>query len=106
MNARMETTAPAVRSLLAVSGALRCYGTCAVALCMVAAGEIDAYAVEYGKPWDFAAGTLLVREARGTVTTWSGAAYDPRRDLQVLATNATLHNAIVNVTSPFSRTAQ
>lgn len=98
---RNDTTYPALGKLLRVSGALRCYGSCAVALCLVAAGEIDVYAVEHGKPWDFAAGTLITREAQGSVTTWSGAPYDPRRNLQVLASNTILHSKVVAAIGSF-----
>lgn len=102
MNARMQTTYPAVGELLQIAAALRCYGSCAVALCMVAAGGLDAYAVEHGKPWDFAAGTLLVREAGGSVTTWSGGEYHPHRHVQVLATNSILHGALRDVVTHFA----
>lgn len=100
---RRDTTLPAVEQLLLASGALRCYGSCALALCLLAAGDIDAYAVEHGKPWDFAAGTLIAREALGTVTTWAGAQYDPMRNVQVLATNTTLHNELVKLIGSFDR---
>lgn len=88
---RRDTTAPALNRLLLSSKALRCYGSCAVALCKIATGELDAYFVEYGKSWDFAAGTLLVREAGGIVTTWAGQNYYPEHNTQVLATNGILH---------------
>jgi myo-inositol-1(or 4)-monophosphatase len=91
---RMRTTFPAVGELLRESKALRCYGSCAIALCKIATGELDAYAVEYGKSWDFAAGTLLVREAGGKVTNWAGDHYYPEHNTQVLATNSTLHEAV------------
>lgn len=58
---------------------------------MIASGELDVYAVEYGKSWDFAAGTLLVREAGGKVTTWAGEHYHPEHNTQVLASNRILH---------------
>ena len=94
---RMRTTLPAVGELLRESKALRCYGSCAVALCKIATGELDAYAVEYGKSWDFAAGTLLVREAGGKVTTWAGEHYHPEHNTQFLATNSTLHEPVKTV---------
>jgi len=89
--ARMTTTYAAFGELLRVSASVRCYGSCAVALCMIAAGELDVYAVEHGKSWDFAAGTLLVHEAGGLVTTWAGRSLNPYRPVQVLATNGVLH---------------
>lgn len=47
-----------------VSG-LRRYGACSLDLAYIAAGRLDGY-WEFGvKPWDYAAGMLLVREAGG-----------------------------------------
>ncbi|GAB3967190.1 inositol monophosphatase family protein [Actinoallomurus acanthiterrae] len=42
-------------------------GSAAVDLCAVAAGRIDAYYERGPQEWDFAAGTLIVQEAGGTV---------------------------------------
>ncbi|WP_345888665.1 inositol-1-monophosphatase [Shewanella algae] len=51
---------------------LRRAGSAALDLAYVAAGRIDAF-FELGlKPWDIAAGDLIVREAGGTVTDFSG----------------------------------
>jgi myo-inositol-1(or 4)-monophosphatase len=47
-------------------------GSAALDLAYVAAGRVDGY-FEIGlKPWDFAAGELLVREAGGLVTDFTG----------------------------------
>jgi myo-inositol-1(or 4)-monophosphatase len=97
---RSTTTKAAIGTLLTRTKALRCYGSCAVALCKVATGELDVYAVEYGKSWDFAAGTLLVREAGGTVTTWAGGHYHPEHNTQVLATNGILHREVKELLAP------
>lgn len=51
---------------------LRRAGSAALDLAYVAAGRVDAF-FELGlKPWDIAAGELIVREAGGTVTDFSG----------------------------------
>ncbi|GAB1047127.1 MAG: inositol-1-monophosphatase [Shewanella algae] len=51
---------------------LRRAGSAALDLAYVAAGRVDAF-FELGlKPWDIAAGDLIVREAGGTVTDFSG----------------------------------
>jgi myo-inositol-1(or 4)-monophosphatase len=78
-------------------------GVAPFALCKVAAGELDAYAVEFGKSWDFAAGVLLVREAGGTVTTWADHHYYPEHDTQILATNGLLHDTVVDLLKPYRR---
>ena len=47
-------------------------GTASLDLAYVAAGRVDGF-FEIGlKPWDVAAGTLLVREAGGVVSDFSG----------------------------------
>lgn len=54
------------------SHGLRRIGSAAVDLAYVACGRFEAF-FEYGlNPWDVAAGILLVREAGGTVTDFSG----------------------------------
>jgi len=51
---------------------IRRYGAASLDLAWVAAGRMDAY-FEIGlKPWDVAAGALLVREAGGVVTDFEG----------------------------------
>jgi myo-inositol-1(or 4)-monophosphatase len=54
------------------SRGIRRFGSAAMDMAMVAAGHFGAF-VEYGlKPWDVAAGILLVEEAGGVVTDFSG----------------------------------
>lgn len=51
---------------------LRRIGAASVDLCYVACGRMDAY-FEYNlKPWDVAAGALIVKEAGGTIYDFSG----------------------------------
>jgi myo-inositol-1(or 4)-monophosphatase len=47
-------------------------GTASLDLAWVAAGRLDGYFELGMKPWDVAAGTLLVREAGGVVMDWQG----------------------------------
>ena len=51
---------------------LRRFGAAALDLAWVAAGRLDAYWERAIKPWDMAAGLLLVREAGGFVTDCDG----------------------------------
>lgn len=55
------------------SQAVRRDGSAALNLCFVAAGRFDGYWELGLKPWDCAAGALLVREAGGVVTDGEGA---------------------------------
>jgi myo-inositol-1(or 4)-monophosphatase len=46
---------------------VRCSGVCAYDLCQVAAGGLDGYYESHLKPWDYAAGLLIAREAGADV---------------------------------------
>ncbi len=52
-------------------------GSAAYDLCQVARGVFDAYWEKNLKPWDTAAGQLLVEEAGGTLLTYDGRPYNP-----------------------------
>ncbi len=61
-----------LESLMQQTHGLRRIGSAAIDLAYVAAGRFDAF-YEYNlNSWDMAAGVLLVREAGGTVTDFSG----------------------------------
>ncbi|MFO1208379.1 MAG: inositol monophosphatase family protein [Amaricoccus sp.] len=51
---------------------IRRWGSCALDLAYVAAGRVDGFWETGAKPWDVAAGILLVREAGGFVGTIEG----------------------------------
>lgn len=51
---------------------LRCSGSAALDLCYVASGRLDAFVEIRLKPWDMAAGALIVKEAGGLVGDWQG----------------------------------
>lgn len=55
-------------------------------MCLVARGVFDAYWERGIKPWDAAAGILLVEEAGGTVTTYRGKKYDPYKNSIIAGT--------------------
>lgn len=82
-----------------VSQGVRRLGAASVDLCHVALGVVDAYWEVMLKPWDVAAGVLIVEEAGGRVTTMDGLPYSVfARSL--LATNDALHEAIQEQTEP------
>jgi myo-inositol-1(or 4)-monophosphatase len=61
----------------------------------VAAGRLDFF-WEFGlKPWDMAAGALLVQEAGGRVAEMTGAPLSVAKSDHVLADNAILHDEIL-----------
>ena len=78
------------------SRAVRRAGSAALDLAYLAAGRLDGYWECKLKPWDMAAGTLLVREAGGTVTNHEGSPhliYDHR----ILASNGAIHDEMLRV---------
>jgi len=77
---------------------IRRLGTAALDMCYVAAGRLDGFWEQDLHPWDTAAGDILVREAGGHVTTFSGGAYTPY-EKTVLASNGLIHEDMVAVVS-------
>jgi len=75
---------------------LRRGGSAALDLAYVAAGRLDAYWEPHLNAWDVAAGALLVREAGGVVTDFSGGE-NWLHGRSVIAGPAPLHAAIARV---------
>ena len=65
-------------------------------LCWVAAGRLDGFWELKLKPWDVAAGLLMVREAGGMTTDFSGRPLGLSAD-QVLASNGHIHSKMLEV---------
>ena len=76
-----------------VSG-IRRTGAAAMDLAWVAAGRFDGYIEHHIKPWDMAAGTLVVREAGGFVTDAAGG-QDMFATGSIVAGNQTVQKALV-----------
>ncbi len=75
-------------------GTVRGLGSAALALAYVAAGWLDIYFNLGLKPWDVAAGMLLIAEAGGRCTTIAGDPY--RVDMTgCLATNGLIHQDLL-----------
>jgi len=77
-------------------GTVRASGSAALGLAYVAAGWLDAYFHPGLRPWDAAAGILLVKEAGGRCTTMKGAPYQVQLP-DCLATNRSLHNELLKL---------
>lgn len=76
--------------VLSSTRGLRRYGAAALDLAYVAAGHYDGFYERRLKPWDVAAGWLLVTEAGGKMTRTDGSAFTLRAH-DVLATNGNIH---------------
>ena len=68
----MEDYLRVFRNIFSRVSDLRRAGSAALDLASVASGRCDGYFEARLKPWDLAAGSLLVREAGGTVSDWEG----------------------------------
>ena len=67
-------------------------------LAFVAAGRVDGFVSNGGKPWDAAAGSLLVSEAGGIVTDFSGKEWkfdSSRGSGDLIAANRKIHKEIL-----------
>jgi myo-inositol-1(or 4)-monophosphatase len=84
------------RALLKRAQGLRRAGAAALDLAFVAAGWLDGYWERKLKPWDAAAGALIVREAGGALTDDLGGDAWLRRGAVVTAGNAELHAQLLS----------
>jgi myo-inositol-1(or 4)-monophosphatase len=75
-------------------GTVRALGSAALGLAYVAAGWLDGYFHLALKPWDAAAGTLLIAEAGGRCTTPDGEPYRTAAP-GCLATNGLVHDNLL-----------
>jgi myo-inositol-1(or 4)-monophosphatase len=70
---------------------IRRFGAASLDLAWVASGRYEGYWESNLKPWDSAAGCLLVREAGGFVTDFRGRS-NPICDAQIIAGNDAIHS--------------
>lgn len=89
-----------VKAFMASIQGIRRAGAAALDLCWVACGRVDGYWEWRLKPWDVAAGRLIVQEAGGRMSDFSGRAFDVYGE-QTLATNGRIHAAMVRVMKRF-----
>lgn len=69
----MDAVFKRAKAVTRASRSLRCGGSCALGLCGVACGRLDAfYEIGFGGCWDVAAGALVVTEAGGCVLDPAG----------------------------------
>jgi myo-inositol-1(or 4)-monophosphatase len=69
-------------------------GSAALEMAYVAAGRLDGYWESVIKPWDVAAGLVLLQEAGGRASDLHGEPLQPDLN-QVLATNGRLHDEML-----------
>ncbi|MBM2810866.1 MAG: Inositol-phosphate phosphatase [Chloroflexi bacterium] len=80
--------------VLQVAEAVRRDGSAAIDLCYVAMGRFDGFWERGLKPWDIAAGSLVVREAGGRLSDYSSQPFDVR-GCEIAASNGLIHDDLV-----------
>ena len=73
---------------------VRRLGSAAMDLCWVAAGRFDGFYEHKLNAWDSAAGFLIVEEAGGRVSDFSGKEYSPYQP-QIVASNGIIHEDLL-----------
>jgi len=81
--------------IIRAQGIRRC-GSAAMDLCYVACGRYDGFWELKLKPWDMAAGTLIVQEAGGQVSDFRGGVFSVFGS-EILATNGSIHQQMVDI---------
>jgi myo-inositol-1(or 4)-monophosphatase len=79
-------------------------GAAALDLAYLACGRVDAFWELGLKPWDTAAGYLLVEEAGGMLSNFNGSPFSPFIP-ELLASNALLHKDLIALLHDFSTVA-
>ena len=73
---------------------IRRLGSAALDLCYVASGSFDAFWEQGLKPWDMAAGVIILQEAGGKVSCIDGGPFDLYRG-DILASNTKVHDELL-----------
>ncbi len=89
-----EKGADLFKKLLTVVRTVRVFGSDATALALVAEGALDCFATTYTSLYDVGAGMLLVSEAGGKVTDWSGQPFT-KNEQPLVASNGKIHDSLL-----------
>ena len=84
------------RNFIMSAQSVRRDGAAALDLAYVASGRFDGFYEEGLRPWDVAAGVLLVEEAGGRVTHYDGRPFDHYHP-PIAASNGLVHDAMLRV---------
>ena len=90
-----------MENLLPNSRDIRRLGSAAIDLCYVAKGIYDGFYECNLKPWDVAAGMLIVEEAGGKISNEKNEKYD-LSDHIIVASNGQIHNKLIENLADFS----
>ena len=96
---RMSAYIPLLSRLIDNCADIRRMGVASLDLAYVACGRFDGYLEQGLKPWDFAAGELLIREAGGIVTDFMGETGYVKSG-NILCGNPNIVKGLIKVTDP------
>ena len=85
-----------LKKMVITSQGVRRPGAAAIDMCYVAAGRLDGFWEQGLKPWDTAAGMVIIQEAGGKLSTFQGQNYTPYQN-SIVAANPFIHEAIITV---------
>jgi len=91
---------PLFKEFMTKCQGVRRFGSAALDLAYVACGRYEGFWESYLKPWDTAAGILLVKEAGGEVTDYFGNFYNPFLNT-IVASNGKIHKQMIEITSKY-----
>lgn len=94
---RLSAYLPCLGEVLRRTSGVRRAGSAALDLCAVAAGRVDAFWEEGLSRWDVSAGTVIVEEAGGRVTGFTGEAGEHLATGEVVASNGPLHAPLLEI---------
>ncbi len=76
---------------------LRRFGAAAIELCNLAAGRIDGFFEQHLKPWDYAAGVVILQEAGGKITNYQGKCVSFEHPDDIIASNSKIHQELFEI---------
>jgi myo-inositol-1(or 4)-monophosphatase len=91
-----ERSLPFFNAMIQRTQGLRRLGSAALDLCYVAMSRFDGFFEVSLNPWDTAAGTLILKEAGGMLTDFSGDTYSIYKN-EIVASNGLIHQEMIDV---------
>jgi myo-inositol-1(or 4)-monophosphatase len=89
-----------VERLMSVAGGVRSLGSPALTLCSIAAGRLEAYCEYAMDAWDILAGQLILAEAGGMLTLFTGQPHATTGRADVIASNGYIHAELTDALRP------
>lgn len=92
-----EKSLEVIANLLRNCTDIRRMGAASLDLAYIAAGKFDCFYEEILRPWDYAAGAVIIEEAGGKITDLEGNALSFESSRGILASNGFTHNELVKL---------